>query len=559
VSRGRAVEAAVVPLLVAVLGALLASGVVSDGLTNDEVVYPPAGYLALTRGDFRLEPTHPPLGKLLAAAGLLGAPVAWPAPRPGEDPLLYCHRFFHEANEAGPTMRRARLGPLVLSLGLALLAWWWCRSVAGPVAGALALALLAFHPSLLAHGHLATTDLASAFTFLFGSWTFWRWRLRPSLGRAVVVALAIGIAVNTRLTGVLLVPSLAAVWLLEDRSSRPPARALAVLVLMAAVFVPLVTWGSYGFAYEPWPGATVAKAVSPRLGWGGEVVAWLQDHRLFPEAFLESVRFQMDHALDGHPAYLLGDSSKTGWRWYFLVAFLVKNTPGFLLAVAVLAFSVWRPPLTDARATTAAAPHAPRGVLLHWLVPAAVVFLVASIGRIQIGERYLLPCYPYLALAAALPLARLGSRRFGVSAVAGVLLLHAGPSLRALPHGHLAYFNGVAGGADGGHRVLLDSNLDWGQDLPRLAAWMRRHGVASVQLAYLGPDVPDRLGIVHEDLPGVTLYPPRPPRRPFEGVVVVSPNLLYGFPARLHDPYAFLRGRRPDDRAGVFFVYRFAS
>jgi hypothetical protein len=120
----------------------------------------------------------------------------------------------------------------------------------------------------------------------------------------------------------------------------------------------------------------------------------------------------------------------------------------------------------------------------------------------------------------------------------------------------LSYFNALAGGRLGGHRVLLDSNLDWGQDLPRLAAWMRREGVASVQLAYQGSDDPARFGIAREDLPGDHLYPSRPPSRPFEGVVVVSPNLLFGLVPRLGDPYAALRGRRPAERAGVFFVYR---
>ena len=116
----------------------------------------------------------------------------------------------------------------------------------------------------------------------------------------------------------------------------------------------------------------------------------------------------------------------------------------------------------------------------------------------------------------------------------------------------LAYFNALAGGHDGGDRVLLDSNLDWGQDLPRLAAWMRRERVASVQLAYQGADDPGRFGIAHEDLPGQYLYPAHPPARPFEGVVVVSPTLLF----ELSERYAFLRERPPDARAGVFFVYR---
>ena len=140
---------------------------------------------------------------------------------------------------------------------------------------------------------------------------------------------------------------------------------------------------------------------------------------------------------------------------------------------------------------------------------------------------------------------------------AAVVALHALSGLAANRHGHLAYFNVFAGGTAGGHRVLLDSNLDWGQDLPRLAAWMRSRGVPSVQLAYMGADDPARFGIAREDLPAQHLYPAQPARRPFAGaVVVVSPNVLFGLVPSVAPLYAPLRDRPPDERAGVFFVYR---
>src|SRR5262249_2401119 len=138
-----------------------------------------------------------------------------------------------------------------------------------------------------------------------------------------------------------------------------------------------------------------------------------------------------------------------------------------------------------------------------------------------------------------------------------VAALHAGPTLMALPGGTISYFNILAGGRAGAHRVLVDSNLDWGQDLPRLAAWMQRNGVPRIQLRYPGADSPERFGIVHEDLPGFHLHPEQAARRAFEGTVAVSPNLLLGifYPAG-QNPYARLLARPPDDRAGVFFIYR---
>jgi len=137
-------------------------------------------------------------------------------------------------------------------------------------------------------------------------------------------------------------------------------------------------------------------------------------------------------------------------------------------------------------------------------------------------------------------------------------VLHALPTLLVTPRGHLAYFNFIAGGPLGGHRFLADSNLDWGQDLPRLARWMKKKGIDRIQLGYFGADDPDRYGIAHEDLP--TWYPNRPQRpaeNPFHGWAAVSANLIVGFLFPPDGgPYAALRQRAPDDRAGVFFIYR---
>jgi hypothetical protein len=289
----------------------------------------------------------------------------------------------------------------------------------------------------------------------------------------------------------------------------------------------------------------VAHTVAARLGLGGRLVEAALRMHLLPEAYLEGARYQLEHGTLGHPAYLLGQRSHTGWWHYFPVAFAVKNTPGFLLATAGAVALGWR-----ARRERPAWSRA-----VHWALPATAVFAAACASRVQIGERYILPVYPYVALLAATAAAPVLRTRAGRLAVIGALSLHVAPALRAIPAGHLTYFNLLAGGPRGADRVLLDSNLDWGQDLPRLAAWMRRRGVERVQLGYHGSDDPARFGIAREDLPGVHLFPARDAARPFTGVVVVSPNLLCGLFPSLEQPYAALRARAPDDRAGVFFVY----
>jgi dolichyl-phosphate-mannose-protein mannosyltransferase len=543
VIRRRAGEVLAVAALLAALALQLTTAIAADGLTNDEVLYIAAGYRHLTAGDYRLNPTTPPLAKLVAATGLLGLRLPLPEWREGQDPLDWSYRFVNVENDPSRLVRRARVPDVVLTLLLAALVWWWARLRGGVSAGLLALALFAFHPSLLAHGHLATTDLPAAAFALVASFALWKWTSGRQPAWLIAAAVGVGAAAATRLTGWLLLPALAMVAGVEWRRSGVRRLRELMLAAVSMVLVPLVVvWASYRFQRAPWPGASVYESVSPRLGVAGRMVEAAQEARLLPEAYLEGARYQVEHGRFGHPAYLLGERSRTGWWSYFAVAFAVKNTPGFLLVLLVALFLAWKAP--------------PEAAAVHWLVPAALIFVAASAGSLQLGERYILPVYAYLILwTSTVWTRRLRGRPLGVL-LGLALLLHVVPALRVAPRGYLTYFNALAGGPAGGHRVLLDSNLDWGQDLPRLAAWMRAHGVGRVQLGYHGSDDPDRYGIVHEDLPGVRLYAEQPAARPFTGTVAVSPNLLFGLFPRLDSAYAPLRARPPDDRAGIFFIYR---
>jgi len=63
------------------------------------------------------------------------------------------------------------------------------------------------------------------------------------------------------------------------------------------------------------------------------------------------------------------------------------------------------------------------------------------------------------------------------------------------PH-YLSYFNEAAGGAENGHYHLIDSNIDWGQDLLFLKAWLDQYSEARpLGLAYYNVVDPRIVGI----------------------------------------------------------------
>ncbi len=545
-------EAVAVVALVAAMAALLAIGLRSDGLTIDEIVYIGSGYRHVTALDYRLNPEQPPVAKLLGAVPLTALALRiGPEDSAQAGEWSWGYLLVHEWNDAVRVVSAARVPNVLLTLLLALLVWRWSREQNGPAAGIAGLVLIAFHPSLLAHGHLLTTDLPGALTMVAASWAFWRWSAAPTAGRAALVGVALAIAVTTRITNWLLVPSFVFLFALRLPERRRAETAKAVkaflrLAIVAGVGVWLGIWALYGFRYLPWPGVSIAQPPGPELGLGGRLVAALEANRVLPEAYLEGARFVLEHNATGHQTYLLGHTSLRGWPWYYLVAVLVKNTEAFLAAVTIALVLVARRFRAVAEGSIEA----------HWLVPALAMFGAASAGHIQIGERYVLPIYPYLILLVAAQAPVLWARRGGRLIVVLLGLGHAGAALVAQPHGHLAYFNQLAGGPAGGYRVLADSNLDWGQDLPRLAAWMRRTGTERVLLGYHGSDRPERFGIVHDDLPGMLLYPTRPAQPPLSGVAAVSPNLALGIFGVGDEIYSRLRSRPPDDRAGVYLIYR---
>jgi hypothetical protein len=534
-----------------IVALLLLSAAKRDGLVTDELDYIPAGYRHLFFRDYRLNPETPPVAKVVVALGLIGADVIAPDEPPAHDTMLiWSWRFLHVLNAGRSLVLRARIPVVVIALLLIVALCAWARATYGPAAGWAALLLAGFHPSLLAHGHLATTDLPAAAVALGIGFAFWRWSLAPGPLKALVVGAAFGFGLCTRLTCVVTLAALLPFALMSARQAagrRASVLRLAELVLLGGSAAILLLWLCYGFRYEPWPGASVAVAPGPELGVPGAALAVLERLRLLPEAWLESVRWQLEHNYWGHPGFLLGHLSRVGWRHYFVVAFLVKNTPGFLLASAVAAALLWH---SRARVQNPA-------LLLQWLAPVGLLFVLISLGHVQIGERYLLAAYPGLILVIASQAPCLLARRRGMVLAAAILTLHALPALAAARDGYLTYFNFIAGGAQGGHRVLLDSNLDWGQDLPRLASWMRSNGVERVQLGYEGSDDPSRYGIRWKDLPGDRSYPGHQPGQLFAGVVAVSPNLLAGMPwVDRENPYAELAAFPPHERAGVFFIYR---
>ncbi|HEX9443431.1 MAG TPA: hypothetical protein VGA73_04895, partial [Candidatus Binatia bacterium] len=318
-------------------------------------------------------------------------------------------------------------------------------------------------------------------------------------------------------------------------------------LMAAAVTAYLFIWAVYGFRYAAIPGGLhplhLEQVMPDKNTALAGIAAFIADHRLFPEAWLYGQLYVLKYLT--RTTFLFGQSSDDGFWAYFPVAFLVK-TP--LPTIAFLIAGAWmlvRRRLDRARA-------------LFLLIPAAVYFTLAVWSRANIGLRYILPIYPFLFVLAGAAAAELWKR--GRWMKQGVLVLGvwlAWSCISTYPH-YLAYFNELVGGPKNGYKVLLDSNLDWGQDLKGLKRWMDAHGVKKIKFLYFGFIDPEYYGIDASflDYSWIAYDPPATQTpEPFQ-YVAMNVHLLYGlsgdFPAA-----KLFRTQRPVAVIGhSIFIYK---
>ncbi|MER5428144.1 phospholipid carrier-dependent glycosyltransferase [Streptomyces sp. NPDC002588] len=500
-----------VPLLAVLLFAQMAVGMVTSAVqqtpTIDEPVYvvAAADYLHEHRIHYNAE--HPPLGKLVIAVGVALADPHVDAAFTGDQTEAGRHLLYESGNDPWRLMFWARLPVIVLTLLFGLVVFAFARDLAGPVPALAALALYALSPDVIAHGSLATLDVPAAGFVLTSVWLLWRARGGRTRLYLPLAGAALGAALATKMSMLPAVPVLLALaaWSVGIRRARRALLAAGVVALAAVA----VVWAAY-LVVDPrlrWDPHHTDFPVPVLHGLRGLLVQVLP----FPEAYRDGMRIQFGLENDPWQGFLFGDVYD-GSRWYYLpVALLVKTPLGMLAlwaagAVALVAVRRLRP----------AAPYL--------LVPSAVLLASAMTGSRNFGTRYVVFLPMFLAVAAGCVLAT-GWRRRSAATWALVAFV-AVSSLRTFPY-YLPYSNEAFGGPAKTHLRLHDSNVDWGQDLGRLADRLReRYAGRTVWLVYKGSGVPEYYGIRASD-------PRRVPLREVHGVLVVSDSAVAKASGRL--------------------------
>jgi 4-amino-4-deoxy-L-arabinose transferase-like glycosyltransferase len=509
--------------------------------TFDEPAHIAAGMEWLDRGVYRYEEMHPPLARVADALGPWldglhseGQTGIW---REG-------NAILNQRGDQPRALALARAGSLPFLLLAILVVFAWARSLAGDSAGLLAVLAFTSVPPVLAHAGLATTDAAAMGTIALAVYSLLRWLERPGLPSTLKLGLAVGLALLAKMSAVIFLPAAFVVALLVWRSAGNRLASHVGGALVAGLVALLVIWAGYRFSVGPINERTANSAVAAapaalardRPDGLKRRVASLLRLPLFPAPeYFRGVRdLRAENRIGERKNYLLGEPILEG-RWaFFPVALGVKTPIPFLVLALVGTVALG---VASRRRRSALVPP----------LAALAMLLTAMVANINIGVRHVLPMYPLLAVCAGVGILTLWNRQpSGRLRLAGPILAVAltgwlaVESLLAHPD-YLPYFNQLAGKHP--EHVLLDSDLDWGQDLGRLADTLRARGVAQVWIAYHG-----KVDLSRQGLPPFTELPPD---RPVTGWVAASLfRLALGSQGGSIDAYAWLRAHQPVARVG---------
>jgi len=494
-----------------------------DSIIVDEVPHIGAGYSYLTQGDMRLNPEHPPLAKDLAAIPLLFLNLKqtvfqskfWQTDLNGQWEFGRA-LIFGTGNDADLIRHAVKLPMILFFVLAAVLVAKWARRLYGDIGGLMALFLFALSPTVLAHSRFVTTDVPAMFGVLAASYFFIKFLRQPSKKNFVIAGLIFGAALLTKFSTFLLAPFLglaALVWGYNNWSCPVSQKIINAIkygfisVLIFAIGIVVIVWPVYYFHTWHYPPERQHRDTQTLLSTYGnrlfaDSVIWMSDKpviRALGEYGL-GLLMVVQRSAGGNTTYFLGQTSNSGWHYYFPAVYFLKEPLAWwgLVMIAIFSIAIKFPissPSTNGHFSKKGNwlnNHFEEFAMLLWLA----IYWTSSIqSSLNIGVRHLMPTFPFAIILVSGQIANLiqklkrqQSRIPGRLAISGICVLfgwYLYENLSVYPY-YLTYFNQAAGGPSGGYRYAVDSNLDWGQDLVRFSDYLNKNNIKRVETDYFG-------------------------------------------------------------------------
>ncbi len=407
----------------------------------------------------------------------------------------------------------ARVGVLpYFVLGIVVI-FLWTRRVYDSATALIAAGIFSMLPVVLAHSGLATTDIPLTACYVATVYGFTRWLEAPDWRTAAGFGIAAGFAISTKLSTVAFLPATIAgivpLYLATRRRTDGAeqkswglgsVRSLIGAVAIVTICAFLVIWAAYRFSHAPIheissaPDRIAARVFGPSSSAARGVHVLTTKMQLPAPELVEGLR-QLREVNSSRPrSYLFGRVKPGGW-WYFYPVAITVKTPLAVLLLALIGavwLSInWLRTRSDWQATVP---------IVAFLAP----IVIAVPSKLDIGVRHVMPVFAFLSMLAAVGAVRLWNGRparthdsqteprtvlWGGRAAVVILLAWFMVSSAVAHPDYLSYFNELGGSNPA--NVLVISDLDWGQDLARLATYLREHQVKHVSIAYDYPSLFD--------------------------------------------------------------------
>ena len=403
-------------------------------------------------------------------------------------------------------------------LTVALLYRWAVQLTHQTTAGILAVLFATHDPNILANGFLATIDLPLTFFFLLAAYCYWLYWKNSSPRQYLIAGISLGLLCSVKLTALVFIVALIVMsfyQLVTTRNWRWQAWLNSSLKIVGWLMI-----------------AGILYTIIYQFNWGVLIHDWTQ---------------QRQHMQDGHSSFLLGENKIGGWWYYFPLVFAIKTPiPILLLLFISLILIFWRFNFNWE---------------VVWLPLISIGLMSATmLSTINLGYRNLLPIIPLLYLTIIQVLHVKNNQHIKIILMLG-LVGSIWISWQTHPH-YLAYFNALAGGANNGWQIVVDSNIDWGQDVQTLAKYIEQEKPNPMYITWLGNKPIENFGVQAKILPGwpwtykteaySAFYAPQPP----PGQYAISATQLQGTYLANHDQYDYFRNRDPAGKFGYsIFLY----
>ncbi|OGD57200.1 hypothetical protein A2V71_02180 [Candidatus Berkelbacteria bacterium RBG_13_40_8] len=507
-----------------------------DSLTVDETVHMTAGYLHTWKGDYTYNSEHPPLANDLSGFFIGLVRPNLPKETPGDiDQWQYGDKFFYQVgNNPDTLIFLGRLPIILLTLALFYLVFLWASEVWGVKAGVLSLLFAVTCPNLLAHGHLATTDLILAFSFVLDFYILRKFILKSSWKNAVWLGVVSGLVLLSKFSGIIILPLnlFMYVVILAIRKDKFVLENFLKMLVGFSIALGL-TWLVYLFTMRHnWLVAfkTYGLGWFGGVGWLFGLIKWLA---LPLKKFYEGMDVVRGHNEFGHLSFLNGSYSLQGHWYYFPLAIWYKTPIPVMIAFVIAIIYSFRKRTGELW----------EKALI--ILPAIIFFLISLKSNLNIGLRHILPVYPLIYIFIG-ELANVKNILFKILVVA-LAVANLFSAVRTFPD-YLSYFNINAGGRAKGYEHLGDSNFDWGQNVGRFADYLKKNNIQKVYFSCYDVSALKYYGI--EVLP--------PPTQPIANGVIALCGQQYILQPVEKPEYQWFTKYPPDEvMANTIFVWRF--